>query len=270
MRLAVAKSAAKRVVLVKPLSKLMNLILSCPSTELQPPSTMPAATSLPNVSKKRKREMPTQENDSDTAILLLEEQILASRKNYNQIATLLDDARRDDDEEAAHRTLVLVVLCRIFCKMMVLGSLSTTRQSTENERAVVQWLNDRFKDYKGILLSTFSQPGAGMQSTALTLLIKLVKEEAEHLKLSEELIWRHGTFAVIVEKLVRSEMVVELREEFVQKYVQEFDDVRFYTFGRLRLVSFLMLCHGCLDSLLTELWLQMKRMRTPRIVLSQC
>ena len=207
------------------------------SAKLPSSAKMPATIAARTAGGKRKRVDVQATEDAHSAILLLEEQILESRRNYNKIVTLQDHARKQDSQqESTHATLAAVALCRVFCKMMALGYLSEARRTPENETAIVQWLNERYTDYKDTLLEAFSEGDVNRQSTALTLLMRLVKAEAEHLEFSEESIWRSGTFARVLKELIYSEIAAEARVEFIQKYVEAFDDVRFYAFGRLRLV----------------------------------
>ena len=185
--------------------------------------------------KKRKREASQGSVDLQSAFLLLEEQIIESRRNYNKIVTLLEHARkRDSQEEMTQSTLALIALCRVFCKLIALGHLSSTRQAQETETAIVQWLNERYMDYKEILLKLFSEDDASRQSTALALLMRLVQEDAEHLELSEESIWRKGTFARILKELILSGNAAESRDEFVQNYMNKYYDIRFHALRRLR------------------------------------
>ena len=211
--------------------------------------------------RKRKRGNSEGTNDAQSSILLLEEQIVESQKNYNHIVTLLDIARgHDSNTEASSHSLALVTLCRAFCKLMALGNLSKYQQASENQVAITQWLNDRLNDYKTMLFEDLSEQSLGSHATALTLLMKLVKEEAEHLQLSEDLIWRRGTFHRVVETLVGADTADASRNEFVEKYVEPFADVRYHTFGHLRSVYCGLLC-----TYLTEILLEtMQRNKATR------
>ena len=196
---------------------------------------MPATVSLTIAGRKRKRGDGEEANDTESAILLLEQQILESRKNYNRIVTLLDYAKNPEPQQVnTSSTLAFVALCRVFSKLIALGNLSKTRQTPENEAAITQWLNERYADFKAILLKVLTENDISRQSTALALLIRLVKADAEHLNLSEESIWRNSTFASVLEALVRSETAADARAEFTYKYVKELGDVRFHTYACLR------------------------------------
>lgn len=195
---------------------------------------MPSALDVMKSSKKRKRESSQDDTGGYSSILEIERQILESRRNYNKIVTLLSHCwNQDPQKEDEENTLAVVALCRIFCRLMALGSLSKDQDTSGNEATVVQWLNDRFNDYKDILLETLSQGDVTKQSTALTLLMRLFKEEATRLKKSDEAVWQTGTFAKALKFVMDGESSADVRNEFVQQYVEEYDDVRFYTFSRL-------------------------------------
>lgn len=195
--------------------------------------------SSPKVSTKgtkRKRDTVQDETDSVSRILVLENQVLESRQYYNNIVTILkqcwgQDTERDNEES----TVAVVALYRIFCRLMALGRLAQPRGTPENEVTIVQWLNARYIEYKEILLTTLSQSGSSQQSTALTLLMRLVKEEATHLKPSEDALWRTGTFVRVLKALLDAvNPSADVLDEFAQEYVQKYDDIRFYTFAQFR------------------------------------
>lgn len=198
-------------------------------------TTMPAIVPTTVAGNKRKRRDGEEMNDTESAILLLEQQILESRKNYNKIVTLLNYAKTpESQQDNLSSVLAFVALCRVFSKLIALGSLSKTRQTPENEAAIVQWLNERYIDFKDTLLTVLSGNDISRQSTSLNLLMRLVKADAEHLGLSEESIWRNSTFSSVLEELVRSETAADARDEFTYMYVKEFSDARFHTFACLR------------------------------------
>lgn len=181
-------------------------------------------------SKKRKRIGQDEEADAQSNILLLEEQIIDSQKNYNHIVTLLDQARNGGIPLASTSSpLALVALCRVFCKLVVLGRLIEPRQASKNKSTIAQWLYDRLSDYKELLMNYLSDPDIGSQVTALTLLMKLFKEEAEHLQLSVDSLWLRGTLSRILHAVVHSRVSGTTRREFVVKYVEPFDDLRYHT-----------------------------------------
>ena len=187
--------------------------------------------------KKRKREIAEEdEADSVSKILVLENQVLESRRYYNNIVTILKQCWGQGIEHNNEESNIAVVaLYRVFCRLMALGKLAQPRGTVENEATIVQWLNARYIEYKEILLTTLSQGGSNKQSTALTLLMRLVKEEATHLNLSEDALWRTGTFARVLKALSDAvDPSADVLDEFAQEYVQIYDDIRFYTFAHFR------------------------------------
>lgn len=179
---------------------------------------------------------PPQEVDFQDQTLQLEEKILESRTNYNSIHTLLGHLREND--EAQNKDIIATVaLCRIFCRLMAGGYLSKQRESSSDEATIVQWLRDRLQDYEQALLRMLRNKIVGKQSTALTVAVRLVKEKASLLDQSDDAVWQNGLFGLIVQTLVEEEVAEETRAEFVEKYVKEYDDVRYYTFACLAYVE---------------------------------
>ena len=165
----------------------------------------------------------------------LEEKILRSRTNYNSIHTLLK-CLQQEDELKSETTTAAVALCRIFCKLMARGSLSKVQESSSNELMIMQWLRERLRDYEQGLLRMLKSQYIGTQSIALTLLIRLLKDEASYLNQSAAIIWQEGIFWQLIQTLIKEEVVDEIRTEFVEKYVVKYEDVRYYTFACLAYV----------------------------------
>nr|POF12702.1 uncharacterized protein CFP56_09854 [Quercus suber] len=205
--------------------------------------------------RKRKRAVyPTQGKDSsasrkaprtsDTArtngvsvqaqILLLEEQILVSREHYNNVVKLLELVE-NVQEKPKKATLAAVALCRVFTRLIAGEKLVLRRNDAEAEVEVARWLKDRLRDYTGHLLSWIGSPDAVQEKTAITLLMRIVKSETTQDSKRSEQAWRQGsTFPAVIRTLVEVADADGARQEFVEKYVEEYDDVRFYTFVAIK------------------------------------
>lgn len=126
-----------------------------------------------------------------------------------------------------------VSLCRVFCRLMAKGSLSRRKGDDEAQATIVVWLRDRYKDYTKDLCGLLDHQDRAVQTTALVLLMRLVREDASHLKpAGDDLYFPHGLFGKVVKALVYAERLDEgVKKEFVSKYLNEFDDIRysFYT-----------------------------------------
>ena len=167
--------------------------------------------------------------------LQLEEKILESRTNYNSIHTLLEYLQREDGVEQ-ERVIAAVALCRVFCRLMARGSLGKLQEGSANEVTIMQWLRERLHDYEQELLRVLRSQEVGAQSTALTVLMRLVKEKASHLNQSVDTSWQDGLFGQLIRTFIEDEIAEETRTEFVDKYVAKYEDVRFYTFACLAYV----------------------------------
>ena len=173
--------------------------------------------------------------DFQDQALQLEQEILESQTNYNSIHTLLKCLQKNggvEDEDI----IAAVALCRVFCRLMAAGKLSKLRESPANETTIVQWLRERLHDYEKGLLGMLGNKNVGKQSTALTVVMRLVKEKATHLHQPEDAVWQNSLFGQLLQTLVEEEVADETRAEFVEKYVEKYDDVRYYTFACLAYV----------------------------------
>lgn len=181
----------------------------------------------------QKRRKVDQDLDIQGEILGLEEKILASRSNYNSIQTLLEHIRKSPVSDDNEDVIAAVALCRVFCRLMVAGTLTKLQRSSDTEVTIVQWLRGRLKEYENELLRMLCDENASKSSTALTLLMRLVKEEALHLNKSEEVIWRDGLFQKVIKTLVEQHVASQTRHEYAGKWFEEYADIRYYTFACL-------------------------------------
>lgn len=173
-----------------------------------------------------------EEDDPQADILALEAAILESKKNYNNITTLIEIAKavdEDDDEAEEKGLLATVALCRVFVRLLAAGALLRKKGMPEKDIVVVHWLRDRFAEYREVVLALFTSDDQAM--TALTLSMRLLKTEGQYpLSDKDEYNFPKASLKDIV--LALSQPVVDsvVRKEFIEQFVDEFDDVRLYTF----------------------------------------
>ncbi len=170
--------------------------------------------------------------DFQDQALQLEKEILESRTHYNSIHTLLKHLQENDGAENEN-IVAAVALCRVFCRLMAGGNLSKFPKSSGNEATILQWLRERLQDYEQGLLRMLANKNVANQRTALTVVVRIVREKALHLNLSEDAVWQNGLFGKLVQTLIEEEIAEETRAEFVEKYVERYDDIRYYTFACL-------------------------------------
>ncbi|ROT37256.1 nucleolar complex protein [Sodiomyces alkalinus F11] len=177
--------------------------------------------------KKRARSESEDESiqdDPHAEILLLEEQILESKKHYNNIVKLITTAKNfENDPDSA--ALASVALTRVFIRLLSSGSLIKKKGQPEKEAVVVQWLRDRYFEYKDVLLDLINDDELG--APALTLAMRVLKSEGQHLNDGDEYNFPHVFLQQIIQALLDSESD-DARCEFVDKFLTEFDDIRFY------------------------------------------
>lgn len=179
---------------------------------------------------KRRRSSNEEAEDPNAKILLMEQGILESKKNYNDIATLLSIASRYEDGED-ESTLAAVTLCRIFLRLLAQGSLIAKKGLSEKDSVVVGWLKDQFSQYKTLLQNMLGDEDLAV--TALTLCMRTLKAEGEHLYDKEEYTFPQAFLENIVAVLITSDNE-DARKAFLESYVEEYDDIRYYTFKSVK------------------------------------
>lgn len=179
---------------------------------------------------KRRRSSNEEAEDPSAKILLMEQGILESKKNYNDIATLLSIASRYEDGEE-ESTLAAVTLCRIFLRLLAQGSLIAKKGLSEKDSVVVGWLKDQFSQYKTLLQNMLGDEDLAV--TALTLCMRTLKAEGEHLYDKEEYTFPQAFLENIVAVLITADNE-DARKAFLESYVEEYDDIRYYTFKSVK------------------------------------
>ncbi|SMQ45945.1 unnamed protein product [Zymoseptoria tritici ST99CH_3D7] len=191
-----------------------------------------AANGAVAVTKARKAPKTTYTDDTQSQILSLEEQILESTEHYDNISKLLKLVE-SVEKKAKTATIAAVALCRTFCRLIA-GEKLSKRSSEDADTA--QWLRGQLREYVATVSSWIGSPDASIESTALTLCMRIVKEEASEVGKNAEQVWRasNSNFVTLVKALLKETDAEAARQEFVDKYVEENDDVRFYTFAAVK------------------------------------
>ncbi|KAK4154658.1 CBF/Mak21 family-domain-containing protein [Chaetomidium leptoderma] len=187
-----------------------------------------------DASKKRRKSAGGDDNSDDhdfkARIKKLETEIQESRKHYNNIATLVELAQKHD-EDRKPALAASEALCRIFIRLLAAGNLVKRKDVSEKDAAVTSWLRDRLADYRGALLSMFRSKKLALNG--LMLAMALLKAEAQHLGDRGEAVFPRYFFSDIVASLLESP-IEQLREQFSEKFIDEYDDIRFYTFEAIK------------------------------------
>ena len=173
------------------------------------------------------------DEDAQAQILLLEHEIFESKKNYNNLAKLIKIIRADTDD-ADEPIIAAISLCRVFMRFTVAGELEKRIGITDKDLVVIKWLRERYTEYKGALLELLGEEGVG--NTALELCMRLLKTEGEHLRNGQDYNFPTAFLAEIVQVLLKPETEDSTRKEFSERYVEENDDIRFYTLECMQFV----------------------------------
>lgn len=169
------------------------------------------------------------DNNAQAEILLLENEILESKKNYNNIAALLELAQKKDNIEAV--PVALVSLCRVFLRLLASGSMTRRGGQSEKEVVVIQWLKGRLADYKQLLTRALAEED--LAPTVLILAMRILKAESQYLSDKGEYNFPKVFLKDVVTALVQDGSE-DARQEFCEKFLGEFADVRFYAFSALK------------------------------------
>ncbi|KAF6814289.1 ribosome biogenesis protein [Colletotrichum sojae] len=173
------------------------------------------------------------ENDLQEEILLMEKNILESKEHYNDITKLIKIAKSFEDE-ADSATLACVALCRVFVRLISAGALNVKKGVAEKKLLVCQWLKDRFSEYKSVLIDLIGHED--LTTTALTLAMRCLKAQALQQIDREEYIFPQNFLADILTGLLKSDSD-DARVEFVEKYLSEYDDIRFCTLKAIKTLA---------------------------------
>ncbi|KAK7923371.1 CBF/Mak21 family protein [Apiospora marii] len=197
-----------------------------PSKTADVPLKRKRSKSAEKPKKRAKSESGSDEEDNAQAeILLLESAILESKKNYNNITRLLDLARNTKDGELS--PVAMVALTRVFIRLLAQGSMTKKADQSEKETIVIQWLKDRLVDYETVLIEALADEDAA--SSALTLAMRLSKAEGQYRDNKDEYSFPEPFLKDIVHAII-FDGSKELRNEFCEKYLGEYCDVRYYAF----------------------------------------
>ncbi|KAI1324031.1 nucleolar complex protein [Xylariaceae sp. FL0255] len=183
---------------------------------------------IPEKASKRPKPESSDEDEGDdpqAEILFLEDQILQSKKHYNNINTLLERAKNIEDEDTA--LLATVSLCRVFLRLLASGNLSRKVGQSDKDATVLQWLKTRLSEYRKLLVTSLGHEASA--STALTLVMRLIKAENQNVAGRADVAFPKDTLKEIVGAIIQHGFE-DVQQEFCEKYFGAYADVRYYTF----------------------------------------
>jgi U3 small nucleolar RNA-associated protein 19 len=170
--------------------------------------------------------------DPNAKILLMEQGILESKKNYNDITVLLSTMRQFDagNEDSM---LAAVALCRVFVRLLAQGSLIPKKTLSDKEKVVVNWLKEQFSQYKAQAMQLLQDEDVGV--TALTLCMRALKAEGEHMFDKDEYVFPREFLQQIVSTITTTGHE-DVRKAFIEEYAEQYDDIRYFTFKSVKTI----------------------------------
>jgi len=169
----------------------------------------------------------------------MEKRILTSTKNLNEILELMSLVE-EEGRNVERTTETATSLTRIFIKLRKHGKMTIAKgmPSDSPQGQIVTWLNERYTGFVTSLLKLFGAKKvtlqvesmialAYMQLIALTLCLRLVKDETAH-NGGETMKFSNRTYTQLVDALLQSEGDESLQQEFIDKYLNQYYDLQFF------------------------------------------
>lgn len=202
------------------------------SNKASPKSAAAASVAPPKKKSKKSEEASPRLTIED--IFEKEEAILESAKNYNSLIPLLDTLEADikssnRDEDV---TIALVTsLFKVFGKLLKKNQLRSFPTMTPAQQQVTEWLGERYSFFKSLLFKIIKTSSSDtLQALAVQITFRLAKVENAHYSL-DEIYFPKPLLVEFFEALLfadgssHAEVAVE---EFIDKYLIEYDDIRYY------------------------------------------
>ncbi|PGH03000.1 U3 small nucleolar RNA-associated protein 19 [Blastomyces parvus] len=181
----------------------------------------------------KRRAVADNDNEDKTRIQQLEDQIAESRKYYNNIVTLISLFITEDATTSPNLTVALS-LCRVFCRLLAGGQFNKPKGASEQDLILVAWLKERFQEYQQGLINVLKNAEPTAQITALSLCMRLIKEQSVNGGAGAEVgVWKGASFNDLIIALIEAQDGERVRSEFIENFLTKYHDVAFYTLLRL-------------------------------------
>ncbi|KAK9472697.1 CBF/Mak21 family-domain-containing protein [Dipodascopsis tothii] len=156
----------------------------------------------------------------------LEAQIVESTEHYNNIVHLLAFLEHDKSQI---KILTAAALCRTFSRLMAARLLRKDKALAGAQETVVAWLRERYRGLKTALVALVGDSDEAVASAAVTVLVRLVREESTHSVDAGEYFFAKPLWTRTVAAVLATEPSA-LVEEVVTRHVSPHDDLRYHFF----------------------------------------
>ncbi|ORY96914.1 CBF/Mak21 family-domain-containing protein [Syncephalastrum racemosum] len=177
---------------------------------------------MPQPIKKRSRSQSKTDFKETRQKIRTLEASLSDKSNLNNLVVLLDIAQ-DDASTAQGIHAAIHALFRVYTRLIQAGDLGKKKDKGAHV-AVTQWLRDQYKTYLRYLQSLLKHEEPGLQVSALNILMTNLKVQSEYQRNFTDVYYRPVIEAVVWQKQLSD----PLFKEFLEKYVNAYDDLRFH------------------------------------------
>lgn len=139
---------------------------------------------------------------------------------------MLLDVAQDEGSTAQGIHAAIHALFRVYTRLIQAGDL-VKKNEKGAQGAVTQWLRDQYKTYLRYLQSLLKHDEPGLQVSALNILMTNLKVQSEYQRNFTDVYYRPVIEAVVWQKQLSD----PLFKEFLEKYVNAYDDLRFHFYS---------------------------------------
>ncbi|KAI9316357.1 CBF/Mak21 family-domain-containing protein [Dichotomocladium elegans] len=159
---------------------------------------------------------------------------LSDKTKLNNLVELIDLAKSRSNAQTIHAAMHS--LHRLFTRWQMNGDLDRSAQAGTSEAAqkVTSWLCDQYDDYLQWLRLLLSHEEPGLQLPSLKIQMALIKTQTEYVKEQyNKYRFPDAIFKPLVYAVITNPNLSELlRKEFLEKYVNAYDDIRYHFYQR--------------------------------------
>ncbi|KAI8984139.1 hypothetical protein BDF20DRAFT_905204 [Mycotypha africana] len=186
---------------------------------------------MPQPIKRKRDHSSTEDFKSVRQKIRTLEANLSDKSNLNNIVELFNHVKNDNAQivfAAMH------ALNRVFLSFLLKGELQKPKvaEETSAKGKVTLWLRDQYTNFLQYVKSLLSNDEPGLQLPALTILMNNMKAESEYFMSTKGTYhFANNLYGPIVKEIISTENLNDhLRKEFLEKYLNIYDDLRHYFF----------------------------------------
>ncbi|KAI9289519.1 CBF/Mak21 family-domain-containing protein [Umbelopsis sp. AD052] len=189
---------------------------------------------MPQPIKKRKRgEVTGSRKDQDYKDTIQRIKVLESglgdKSNLNNLVEIFEIAQ---GSHGGLTSAAIHALHRVYTTLLLKGELRRLKKEESAKATVSNWLRDNYNSYIKFLCELLRHEEPGLQKPALNILITLLKSESEfQTSLRKKHSFANDFYVRVVDAVLRNPNFSQpLQAELLGKYLNVYDDLRYYFF----------------------------------------